>query len=274
MTTPTIIMVAPNGARKTQLDHPRLPVTIGETATEARACYDAGASILHAHVRNTSNEHDIDPGSYLELIREMHLQAPEMIVQITTEAVGRFSPAQQVACVQTVKPEMASVALKEITTNFTDLAFARHFFSWCDEASVHIQHILYSAEDLKQFHHLKQIGIIPATHRCVLFVLGRYAQDFQSSPADLTPFTSNDNSELDWFVCAFGTQEQASLLSAVAQGGHARIGFENNLHLADGTTASRNAELVQSLSTAIKDASTGIANAAQAREILGAQVRS
>ena len=51
MTRPTIIMAAPNGARKVKTDHQAVPVTIAETIATAKECHAAGASILHAHVR-------------------------------------------------------------------------------------------------------------------------------------------------------------------------------------------------------------------------------
>ena len=77
MTTPTIIMVAPNGARKTQKDHPALPVSIAETVDEAVLCHAAGATALHAHVRGKQDEHLLDSGLYQELIAELKRQVPD-----------------------------------------------------------------------------------------------------------------------------------------------------------------------------------------------------
>lgn len=268
MKTPTIIMVAPNGARKTLQDHPTLPISIEQTVEEAVRCHAAGATILHAHVRGKQGEHILDSGLYQELIAEMERRAPDMLVQITTEAIGVYTPEQQVACVQTVVPEMASVCLKEMTSNFTDLDFAKRFYYWAVEAGIHIQHILFSNQELAQFFKLKQSGIIPASHRCVLFVLGRYAIDFQSDPADLNPFVASDLADLDWFVCAFGAQEQACVSAAISRGGHARIGFENNLQLPNGDTASSSTELVVELSKSMQAFKLPIATYDQARQLL------
>jgi len=267
--TPTIIMIAPNGARKTRLDHPALPVSIEETIDEAVLCHAAGATILHAHVRGKQDEHLLDAGLYQELIAELKHRAPEMLVQITTEAVGIYTPTQQVNCVQAVVPEMASVALKEITANFTELQFAKNFYAWTIEAGVHIQHILFSDEELVQFLKLRQSGVIPASHRCVLFVLGRYAADFQSYPTDLDPFLARDLKGLDWFVCAFGAKEQACINAAIDQGGHARIGFENNLYLPGGDVAANTAELVSELTMSIAASGRLIATSGEVRHLLG-----
>ena len=269
MSEPTIIMVAPNGARKTHKDHPALPVSIEETVNEAANCFAAGATVLHAHVRGKADEHVLDAGLYRELIDELNSRVPDMLIQMTTEAVGIYTPDQQVECVKTVLPEMASVALKEITTNFTKLEFARDFYHWAVEAGIHIQHILYSAEDLARFRQLKDNGIIPLDHRCVLFVLGRYSANFQSSPDDLEPFLDQSLESLNWFTCAFGLQEQACVLSGIAQGGHARIGFENNLYQLDGSLATSTASQVASLVSALLVDKKSVAISKQARQLLG-----
>ena len=269
MTTPVIIMVAPNGARKTKLDHPALPISIEETVKEAVNCHVAGATVLHAHVRGKQNEHVLDVGLYRELIAEMNQQTPDMLVQITTEAVGIYSIEQQVACVQTLVPEMTSIALREISSNYSEPDTAQTFFTWTETAGVHIQHILYSVEDLSHFIQYRQQGIIPDSHRCVLFVLGRYAADFQSDPSDLVPFLQADLGELDWFTCAFGLQEQACVMSGIENGGHARIGFENNLHLPNGELAASTAALVDTLASEIRLSGRVVADPAQTRKLLG-----
>jgi len=269
MPTPTIIMVAPNGARKTHKDHPALPVSIAETVDEAAACFEAGATVLHAHVRGKADEHVLDAGLYRELIDELKVRVPDMLIQITTEAVGVYTPEQQVDCVKAVMPEMISIALREITSQFQKPEFARDFFNWCDEANVHIQHILFSEEDFQQFLSLKKAGIIPQSHRCLLFVLGRYAVDFQSSPDDLKPFLKTELSDLCWFTCAFGGQEQACVLAGIEQGGHARIGFENNLLLANGSLSTNNSEQITHLVKALNNEKMSIANCVDTRRILG-----
>lgn len=269
MKPPVIVMVAPNGARKTRSDHASLPVSIEDTVSEAALCHAAGASALHAHVRGVNGEHVLDAGLYRELIAEMSRRAPGMLVQITSEAVGIYTPAQQVECIRAVKPEMASMVLREISSNFEQPEYARRFFDWCDENRVHIQHILFSAEDFAHFLDYRERGIVPAGHRCVLFVLGRYNVGFQSQPTDLEPFLRHDLAGLDWFTCAFGHREQECVMAAISSGGNARIGFENNLYLPDGELASNTAALVDSLVTALHRQDLAPAGSEQARQLLG-----
>ena len=264
-----IIMVAPNGARKTKRDHQSLPVSITDTVSEAALCHAAGAAALHAHVRGANDAHVLDVGLYRELLQELAERVPGMLPQITSEAVGIYTPAEQVACIHALKPRMASMALREISSDFSEPEYAREFFEWCSANEVHIQHILYSAEDLQRFFDYRASGVIPASHRCVLFVLGRYRVDFQSEPGDLDPFLQCDLAGLDWFVCAFGHQEQQCALKAIDAGGHARIGFENNLYLPNGELAENTAALVTSLVDALAARACQPAQSEAARQLLG-----
>jgi uncharacterized protein (DUF849 family) len=264
-----VIMAAPNGARKTKRDHTALPVSIVDTVSEAAACHAAGASALHAHVRGASDEHVLDIGLYRELLREMATAVPQMLVQVTSEAVGIYTPAQQVDCIKALKPQMASMALREISSDFSEPEYAKQFFQWSLENDVHIQHILYSAEELQRFMDYRDSGVIPASHRCVLFVLGRYRVDFQSRVADLDPFLQHNLDQLDWFVCAFGHLEQQCVLAAIEAGGHARIGFENNLYLANGDLADNTAALVTSLVGTLAQRDCRAASCERARQLLG-----
>ena len=57
---PCLIMVAPNGARKTKADHPALPITPAELAATASACLEAGAAAIHLHVRDRDGGHTLE----------------------------------------------------------------------------------------------------------------------------------------------------------------------------------------------------------------------
>ncbi|WP_153771738.1 3-keto-5-aminohexanoate cleavage protein [Labrenzia sp. CE80] len=249
------IMVAPNGARRTKADHPALPVTIGETVATAVACHEAGAEGLHAHVRDDAGAHVLDAGLYRELLVEMRKQAPKMAVQITTEAVGRYSPAEQRKLVHDVVPEFVSIAVREMIPDDPS-SEVRDFYSWTREAGIAVQHILYSVEDLGRFYRMVEMGVFEGHEHQLLFVLGRYAEQQESAPSDLDAFlaTKADASielELDWGVCAFGHRETDCLAYAISNGGKARIGFENGLWNRNGELAADNADRVRELIAAV-----------------------
>lgn len=247
------IMVAPNGARRGKEDHPMLPVTIAETVAVARACHAAGAGALHAHVRDADGAHLLDAGLYAELIAEMALAVPDMPVQITTEAVGRYTPSDQRDLLRQITPEGVSIGLIEMLGD-DDKASARRCYHRLAEAGVAVQHILYDASQVQWLAAEIAAGTIPQTDLSVIYVLGRYTKGQISAPDDLTPFlTMADQVGLtpDWGICAFGPTETACLTAAHNLGGKMRVGFENNLHMADGSIAADNAARVAELARLI-----------------------
>jgi 3-keto-5-aminohexanoate cleavage enzyme len=240
------IMVAPNGARRGKSDHPEVPVTIAEIVATAHACHAAGAGALHAHIRDAGGGHILDAGLYRELLAEMTRTVPEMPVQITTEAAGRYTPVQQRALLAELKPEGVSIALAEMLAD-GDRTAARTCYHALTEADIAVQHILYSADDLTDLVREINAGTISASGLQLLFVLGRYTADQSSNPDMLTPFLHQMAANgliADWAVCAFGIGETACLAEAFAKGGKARVGFENNLLMADGSLAADNAARV------------------------------
>lgn len=241
------IMVAPNGARLTRADHPALPVTIPQIVACARDCQAAGADGLHAHVRDAAGRHVLDAGLYRELLDELTLQAPDLYAQVTTEAVGRYSPAEQRALVRDLRPRAVSIALREILAE-PDQTETGRFFAFCGEAGVEVQHILYDADDVARLGQMLAAGVIAPDGLAVLLVLGRYATGQLADPGELdAPLAALRalGAAPDWAVCAFGPPETACLLRAVAEGGKVRIGFENNRVNADGTIARSNADRVR-----------------------------
>lgn len=248
------LMVAPNGARRSRADHPALPVTVEQTVAAAVHCHRAGADGVHAHVRDEHGKHALDAGLYKELIAELATQAPELNVQITTEAVGIYTPAQQRQLVMDVQPSHVSVSLTEMMAD-DDTAAAQGFYQHCFESGIAVQHILYGAKEISRLAQLIAAGVIPAEQLQLLFVLGRYSENQQSRAEDLLPFLSQlSQSELsaDWGLCAFGQAETDCLVAAARAGGKMRIGFENSLWHRDGSVAADNTDRVRELVSALQ----------------------
>lgn len=243
------IMIAPNGARRGKADHPELPITIAETVETARSCHAAGADGIHVHVRDEKGAHTLDAGLYQEAMAELQRVVPAMQVQITTEAVGRYTPIQQRALVQQCQPASVSISIAELFAN-EEQALNIRFYNDCLEAGIAVHHILYDVKDFQLLTSLFDEGLNTSAPVQLLFVLGRYSVNQQSSPTDLLPFTdelSRLGINSDWSICAFGVGETDCLVAAHAAGGKIRIGFENSLWHADGTIATDNAERVSRL---------------------------
>src|SRR5512133_1700151 len=102
---PIIVGVAPSGARRKQAEHPGVPMTDDELARDAAACRERGATLLHLHVRDAAGRHSLDADLYRDAIAAVRRAAgPQLIIQITTEAIGRFTPRAQIAAVHAVAP--------------------------------------------------------------------------------------------------------------------------------------------------------------------------
>lgn len=272
MSEPLIIMAAPNGARLSKRDHPELPITVVETAAEAARCREAGAAVLHAHVRDPDGAHVLDAERYRELIQAVGESCGDMLVQVTSEAVGRYGPAEQAAAVFDSAPEAASVALREMwpRQGREEARRARDFYHRASGEGIHIQHILYDPGDLARFASACAAGIIPEGRRDALFVLGRYAASLEAEPGELEGFLNGEMSAVtSWTVCAFGRRWYDCLAPAISLGGHVRVGLENNLYLRDGSPAPHSAALVLEMAEAARAADRPVADPQATRKIFG-----
>ncbi len=266
---PIIISVAPNGACKNKLYHANIPITPYELAIEAEKSMQAGASIIHLHIRDDNGEHSLDPDRYRDAINAIRDKVgDQLIIQITTESVGIYTTAEQMDIVRELKPESVSLALRELCPKGEENT-ARDFFKWVYNQKISIQYILYSTDDIKRFIHLHSQNVIPEECPHLLLVLGRYSKDQISNPNDILPMiNAMDGFIANWSVCAFGAKESDCLLLSGKYGGHCRIGFENNILLPDGNIAPDNATLITNFVSRLPTIGRKLATVNETRKIL------
>lgn len=240
------LAVAPNGGRKTKADHPSLPLTADELARTAAECLERGASMIHLHVRDAEGRHCLDPEAYRAAIASIcEAVGDRLVLQITSESLGRYSPAEQRAAVLRTNPEAVSLALRELAPETADEKDFGDFLGKLRQMRVHPQIILYTPVEAERLGAMAKAGLIPFDRLSVLYVLGRFALTRTGIPRDLLPFLAPEAPRFHaWSVCAFGRRETACVTAAALLGGHARVGFENNLALPSGERAASNAELV------------------------------
>lgn len=269
MTVPFIIMSAPNGARRGKNDHRSLPITPDELAHCAASVADAGASILHLHVRDEQGGHSLDVDRYRAAIAAVRQRVDDrLIIQVTTEACGLYSAQQQMAVVRELKPEAVSLALKELCPDEESESAAAEFFAWLNKEHVMPQYILFSADEVARFTDLRRRGVIPDDWPFVLLVLGRYSDSLTGDPGLLGGYVEGLERDVCWMVCCFGQPENTAVSEAARLNGHARVGFENNLLLPDGSTAPDNAALVALAARTGSDAGRRVADADDVRHML------
>lgn len=268
--TPLILTVAPNGAYKTHDQHPAVPLTPDALADTAKACLDAGAAMIHMHVRQPDGRHLLDANAYKDATAAIRRAVGQsIVVQITTEAAQVYQPAAQMAVVRDTLPEAVSVGLRELHKPDVPESELHSFFSWLVQEAIMTQVILYDEQDVATWQRLRADGVIPDGPWFLLFVLGRYTAGQISHPTDLLPFLTQHDGHYPWAMCAFGPQENACAITAAGLGGHVRIGFENNLFLKDGSTAPDNAALVAQVAQGAQALGRQLATADDVRKLFG-----
>ncbi|TIT14166.1 MAG: 3-keto-5-aminohexanoate cleavage protein [Mesorhizobium sp.] len=257
------IAVAPNGGRRTKADHPALPITPDELADVAATSLEAGAAMIHVHVRDRDGRHLLDADAYRAATAAIRASVGDrLVLQITSEALGIYRPEEQMRVVLEVRPEAVSLALRELVPNPTHEAAFASFLETLRVEKVTPQIILYTPEEASYLAALAGRGLVPFDNLPVLYVLGRYTVGQTSRPADLLPLLAPGIPAVrHWMVCAFGDQEAACVTAAALLGGHARVGFENNLFLPDGTLASGNQDLVLATRLAVEACGLTLADA-------------
>jgi len=266
---PVLIMAAVNGSRRTKTDHPALPMTAKEIAADVAACAEAGAAMAHVHVRADDGRHVLDAALYEQALAEVAARAgPDALVQVTTEAAGRYQPDEQIALIRALRPAAVSIALSEILADPSDDAVRgrfRELCHWMNTEAIWPQFILYQPDHVETLLRLHGDGDIPFAEPFLLFVLGRYRDGQVATPADLPPFLDAlGDAKATWMICAFGAQEHACAQAAMAAGGHVRIGFENNLYLPDGSVAGSNAVLIAAAAETAHNSGRGVMTPADA----------
>ena len=153
--------MAPNGGRRTKADHPALPMTPDELAATAAACLEAGASMIHTHVRDRDGGHLLDAGAYRAAITAIRAAVGDrLVIQITSEALGIYSPAEQMEVVRQVRPEAVSLALRELLPDAGHETGFADFLGWLRREKCTPQIILYTPEEAAKLADLRARGLL------------------------------------------------------------------------------------------------------------------
>ena len=207
------IMVAPNGARPKKKNHPKVPVTIDEITITAKLCFDAGAEAIHFHIRDKDQNHILNSGLCREALEKLNTIVPKMHLQITTEAVGKYSPAEMRNLAYDSNPPGISIGIREMIPSRLPSDEDVRLYKSLTGKGTNIQHILYEPEDIDLLSKLLEKSEIPKVGNWCLFVIGHYSgkkSDHNKIPFFLDKIEKN-NIKADWAVCAFGKEEISCL---------------------------------------------------------------
>ncbi len=272
MTGPCIICVAITGSLPTKAVNPAVPISVEEQVESTHAAFEAGATIVHAHVRNADQTPSSDPEKFGRLQEGVRAHCPGMIIQFSTG--GRSGAGQTRGGMLSLRPDMASLSVG--SCNFPTRVYENppDLVDWlASEMRVHGVKPEIEAFDLS--HILKAAAMYGAGEIVdvpyVQFVMGVK----NAMPADRAVF--------DFYVqtvnrlmpgapwCGAGIGPSQSVLNewCIAAGGHARTGLEDNVRLDRTTLAPSNAALVARTAALCAQYDRPVATPAQARQILG-----
>ena len=272
MLQPVIITVAITGAVPKKKDNPAVPVTPAEQIESTQQAFEAGASLVHIHVRNPDESPSSDPELYGRVQEGVRRHCPGMIVQFSTGGRGRELSAR--GAMLYLKPDMASLATGSVNfpTNIYEnppdfiesLARTMLEHDIKPEVEVFDLAMLYNAANL-----VKKGLIKDPPH--VQFVLGipnamparRTIFDFLRS--ELQAVLPNAT----WVAAGTGKYQWEVNQWCLETGGHCRTGLEDNLKIAPDRLAASNAELVKKIADNCGKYGRKPATTAEARQILG-----
>lgn len=270
--TPCIICVAITGSVPTQADNPAVPVTISEQVESTHAAFEAGASIAHCHVRDDAGKPTSDPERFARLKEGIEKHCPGMITQLSTG--GRSGAGNERGGMLPLRPDMASLSVG--SNNFPTRVYENppDLVNWLAEEMIKydvkpeieafdLSHIFHAA----LMHKRGQIKDVPY----VQFVMGVK----NAMPADREVFdfyvatVKRLFGDVPWCAAGVGPKQIVVNEWAIAAGGHARTGLEDNIRLDRDTLASSNAALVQRTVAMCEKYERPIATWQEARRILG-----
>jgi 3-keto-5-aminohexanoate cleavage enzyme len=272
MSTPCIITVAITGSVPRKKDNPAVPISIAEQVESTHEAYEAGATLVHLHVRDEQENSSSDRARFADLQEGIRKHCPGMIVQFSTGGRGRSF--EQRGAMLDLRPDMASLATGSVnfpTTVYENppdfvrsLAASMLEYDVKPEIEVFDLAMLYSTVDLVQQGLLKS-----PVH--VQFVMG--VKNALPARREILEFEVKQLREqlpdATWTAAGIGRHQLEVNHWTLQMGGHCRTGLEDNVRWDKDTLATSNAQLVTRVAGLCAEYGRPVATAAQARELLG-----
>ena len=269
---PCIITVAITGSVPKKIDNPTIPITVSEQIESTRMCYDAGASLVHLHVRNEDESPSSDVNKFKELLAGIKESCPNMIIQFSTGGRGRSH--EERGQMLYLKPDMASLATGSVNfptsiyenppSLINDLAHSMLNNSIKPEVEIFDLAMLYNAIEM-----VKDGLLLEPIH--VQFVFG--IRNALPAKKNILEFQINELKKFlpqsTWTAAGLGKSQLIVNEWSLELGGHCRTGLEDNIKYDKTRLANGNDELVERLALLSKKFNRPVATPLEARKILG-----
>jgi len=277
-----IITAALTGAATRKEQNPNVPYAKDEFVAEAVKCYENGASIVHIHARDPEHgaptpDHDILRG----IIEGIQAECP-IVINLSTAISPFATKEQRISVVETFKPEMAS--LNTNSMNFAvgdwkehkvlfEIVFENTFqqLEWygntMKEAGTKPELEVYDMGGLYNVLFMKDSGLFvePLHFQFVFGVLG----GMPFSTRNFGLFLESIPENATWSACGVGPASFQAAFHSVVNGGHIRVGLEDNIWVEKGKLAEGSWDLVRKAAEIVKIADREVATVDDTREMLG-----
>ncbi|MEV0326360.1 3-keto-5-aminohexanoate cleavage protein [Micromonospora echinospora] len=274
MTTGTLITVAPTGAESAKAEVPALPVTLDELLLTAKECEALGAAVIHVHIRDDEAKPTLDPGRLRDTVAALR-ENTGLIVQLSTGGAVTDPEAARLAVLD-ARPDMASCTMG--TVNFGDDVFLNRWEFIVDlhtrmqERGVVPEYEIFDLGHLTALQRLLgKYGLPAGGHVHVDFVMGvpggmpgttEALVACRQAVRDLPEGTT-------FSATGIGRSTIPVMLSALATGGHLRVGMEDTVTYAKGQPVESNMQLVARAVAAAQLAQRPPLTPTEARQLLG-----
>jgi 3-oxoadipate:acetyl-CoA acetyltransferase len=272
MSTPCIITVAITGSVPTKRDNPAVPITVAEQIDSTQSAFEAGATLLHAHVRNDDGTPTSDPSRFALLMEGVRKYCPGMIVQLSTG--GRSGAGRERGGMLPLRPDMASLSTGSV--NFPTRVYenAPDFVEWLSSEmmtyGVKPEIEAFDLSMIFQAAKMANAGRIQAPLH-VQFVMG--VKNAMPVDRDVFEFYISTLKRLapdaTWTGAGIGRDQITVNRWSLELGGHCRTGLEDNVRLDGKTLAPSNAALVRRVVELCPEYGRRPATVAEARSLLG-----
>jgi 3-keto-5-aminohexanoate cleavage enzyme len=268
---PCVISVAITGSVPRKKDNPAVPITIAEQIESTHEAYEAGATLVHLHVRDEDERSSSDRHRFAELQEGIRKHCPDIIIQFSTGGRGRSF--EQRGAMLDLKPDMASLATGSV--NFPTIVYENPPDFVRSLAQTMLDHnvkpeieifdlaMLYSTVDLVNQGLLKS-----PVH--VQFVLG--VKNALPARREILEFEveqlKKNLPDATWTAAGIGRHQLEVNHWTLQLGGHCRTGLEDNVRWDKDTLAKSNAQLVSRVASLCAEYGRPVATAKEARKLL------
>ncbi|CAM5787245.1 3-keto-5-aminohexanoate cleavage protein [Rhizobacter fulvus] len=272
MTPPCIISVAITGSLPKKKDNPAVPISISEQIESTQAAYEAGATLVHLHVRNDDETPTSAPELFATVLDGIRKHAPGIITQVSTG--GRSGAGHERGAMLSLRPDMASLATGSV--NFPTRVYdnSPELVEWLagemKQYGVKPEVEAFDLSMIFQAVAMQRAGqIVGPLH--IQFIMGIK----NAMPVDREVFEFYVRTlkrlapDATWTGAGIGRAQRTLAQWSLELGGHCRTGLEDNVRLDKDTLAPSNAALVKQVAELCAEYGRRPASVAEARALLG-----